>query len=115
MVLYDNKSSQKIDLWDRWCHFERNHFDFMIPQTYGKVCIRVLQDNFDTSSCKMPVNFQKYKKYIACREIYWQGTSLVIENIKSGSKFTFWKIEVLLILRDFKHFVGKNIKRIIHR
>lgn len=114
-IEYDNKSSQKIDLWDRWCHFERNHFDFMIPQTQGKVCIRVLQDNFDTSSCKMPVNFQKYKKYIACREIYWQGTSLVIENIKSGSKFTFWKIEVLLILRDFKHFVGKNIKRIIHR
>ena len=109
-VRFANGSEKIVSLWDRWCHFERNHFNFAIPRYYGKVGIEVLQEDFDTRACKVPVNFKKYKKQIVCREIYWQGERLVVENESEGAILPLWKIEVIRQLRELKHFVGKWIK-----
>ena len=43
-IIYDNGIVQNVSLWDRWCHFERNHFDLAIPAYKGKVSIEILQD-----------------------------------------------------------------------
>lgn len=114
-IKYDNGTEQKVSLWDRWCHFERNHFNFAIPQYQGKINIKILQDEFDTSSCKVPVNFTKYRKQIVCRDIYWQGTSLSVENAEEGSKLVLWKIEAVRQLRELKHFVEKCVKKIVKK
>lgn len=113
-IKFDNGLEQKDSLWDRWCHFERNHFNFFIPYIYkGNVEIEILQDNFDTSSCKVAVDFTKYRKQIVCKEIYYQGTSLSIENVGEGSKLALWKIEMVRQLRELKHFIGKSVKKIV--
>lgn len=112
-IKFDNGTEQKVSLWDRWCHFERNHFNFAIPHHQGKVRIEVLQDGFDTSSCKVPVDFTKYRKQLVCREIYWQGESLIVENECEGARLALWKIEAVRILREIKHFVGKCVKKTI--
>ena len=112
-IRHDNGTVKKVSLWDRWCHFERNHFNFAIPQYKGKVEIEILQDDFDSSSCKLPVNFTKYQKHIVCREIYWQGLNLVVENISEGSRLSFWKIEVVRRLKELKHRVGKYTREIL--
>ena len=91
-IFTDDGDGKDVLLWDRWCHYERNHFDFSIPEYHGKVIIQVLQDVFDTSSCKLPIDFSNYKKHIMCREIYWQGKSLYFENVKEGSMIEFFKI-----------------------
>ncbi|MBQ9206493.1 MAG: SGNH/GDSL hydrolase family protein [Treponema sp.] len=111
-IKFDNGIEQKVSLWDRWCHFERSHFNFAIPQYKGRVRVEILQDDFDTSSCKLPVDFTKYRKQIVCREIYWQGTNLVVENVDEGSKLALWKIEAVQLIREIKHFVGKCVKKI---
>ena len=110
-VYKDSESELKVQLWDRWCHYERNHFDFSIPYYQGKVLIQVLQDVVDTSSCKLPIDFSKYKKHIMCREVYWQGKSLLFENITEGSKFEFRKMELIRILKEVKHILIKTIRR----
>lgn len=110
-IRYDNGTKQKVSLWDRWCHFERNHFNFAVPQYKGNVSIEILRDEFDTSSCKVSVDFTKYRKQIVCREIYWQGTYLAVENTEEGSVLAFWTIEAVRKLRELKHFLGKCGKK----
>lgn len=108
-IKFDNGAEQKVLLWDRWCHFERNHFNFAIPWYQGRVSIEVLHDDFDTSSCKVPVDFKEYRKHIVCREIYWQGESLSVDNEGEGSRVALWMIEVVRQLRELKHFVRKCV------
>lgn len=108
----DGVNEKKVLLWDRWCHYERNHFDFSIPQYHGTVNIEVLQDEFDTSTCKVTVDFKKYRKQIVCRDIYWIGTSLSVQNVSSGSRIALLKIVFMQQFRKMKHFVAKKLNRV---
>lgn len=109
-ITTDNKS-EKILLWDRWCHYERNHFDFSIPQYNGKLEIKILNDTFDTSTCKIPVKFEQYKKQIVCCEIFWQGNELHFNNISDGSKLAYLVMQAIKFFKFLKHIIARLVKR----
>lgn len=114
-IITEDGSEKYVLIWDRWCYYERNHFDFFVPQCNGNVIIKVLNDVFDTGACKVPVDFKKYRKQIVCKEIYWQGINLFIDNEYEGSKLEFWKIEFVRNLREIKHCGKKVIKNILRK
>lgn len=110
-INFDNEDKQERLLWDKWCHYERKHFSFPITQYKGFVELKILQKEIDTSSCSVLIPFGKYKKNIACHSICWIGNELKINNKKCGSKIKIFNLELIRILKEYKHFVGKIVKR----
>lgn len=112
-IEYDNGNNEKVLLWDRWCHFERKHFDFPIAKYSGSLIIKIIQDSFDTSECKADVDFTHYKKNVACHAIYYIGSKLSIENLKESSFLKITLIEIIRIMRMLKHFFVKFSYKIL--
>ena len=71
-ILRDDKNSYKYMIWDQWCHYTRDNIKLSIPIS-NKVKIKVLQDTFDTTSCKSNIDFSKCNKYMYIYEIYYFG------------------------------------------
>ena len=81
--VHQDNNSKKYNTWDRWCHYTRPHFN--LSQTInGDIVISVLDDDFDTSNCKIKNNFNKVKKQLIIEDIYYIGKSLCVKNISDG-------------------------------
>lgn len=74
LIRINNK--QMINLWDQWCHFERNNIKINITVDNFST-IEVINDTFDTSSCKVTSDWI-YPKYIKIIKIFYIG-SIIIE------------------------------------
>jgi hypothetical protein len=72
-ITSNNQNSCKHNLWDQWCHFERN--SIKIQTTWSKeIKIKVLQDSFDTELCKnKDIKFNDIQKFMHIHEIYYIG------------------------------------------
>lgn len=108
-----NGNSKIVQIWDKWCHFERNHFDLSIPNYRGNVTISILQDTFDTSECKVPLNFSSYKKNLTCSSIYWIGNKLQLSNKNDGSLYLYICILINYFCRVLKHKIEKYIRKLL--
>jgi len=93
-------NKQMYNSWDRWCNFSRKHF-FLPLSIGGKIEINILQDEFNTSTCKEKYNFKKERKKIILHEIYYVGDSLKITNVNSGKRIS--KLNI---------FFDKNLERL---
>lgn len=109
---YDNDNRENFNLWDRWCYYERKHFCISTPYYKGFINVNILQDDFDTSSCKINFDFDKYKKKIVLHAICYQGNSLEIKNKSDGKLFPIICINAVRVVKAAKHFVGKRVKKI---
>lgn len=112
---FDNGDSESYNLWDKWCYYERRHFCLSVPYYKGFVNVNILQDIFDTSSCKMDFDFNKHKKKIVLNAICYQGKSLEIKNKSDGKMLPIICINAVRVIKAAKHFVGKRIKRVLKK
>ena len=83
--IIDGLESYNENTWDRWCHFERKHFNLSMTVS-GNVQINILQTRFDTTSCKSQMDFTKKQKKLIVHDIYYVGNDLVVDNIYDGYK-----------------------------
>jgi hypothetical protein len=72
-ITNNNATSYKFNLWDQWCHFERNSIKIQTGWS-EEIKIKVLQDSFDTEICKnKDINFNDIQKFMHIHEIYYIG------------------------------------------
>ena len=76
---------QRINTWDRWCHFPRKNFQFPM-KINGEVQLNILQENFDTSECRVDFDFTKHRKKLVIHDIYYVGSHLQLLNINDGRR-----------------------------
>jgi len=101
IVEVDNgKNIQKYNTWDIWCTYPRKHFSlsFFVKDITK---IKILNDEFDTSNCKIDFDFTKVRKKLVIHNIYYIGDYLEVININNGKRIN--KIQI---------FFNKNIRRI---
>jgi hypothetical protein len=67
----------KYTIWDQWCHFERNNIKIAIDWS-KEVKLKILQESFDTQSCKHDINFDKFEKYMYIHEIFYLGNLTIL-------------------------------------
>jgi len=95
-----------INTWDRWCHYPRLHFT-LATLIQGNLSIQVLQDPFDTSSCKADIDFSKIPKKIIVHRIYYIGEGITIKNANEGSRIKRGKIFINQIFGRIRQKVKK--------
>lgn len=78
-------TQQTVNTWDRWCHYTRLNFNLESP-VHGDTTIQILQDTFDTSSCKIPVKFSRIPKKLVVHDIYYIGEHISILNLCDGHR-----------------------------
>ena len=81
-IQIDNKKPYKENIWDEWSYYTRKHFNLSFT-TKNKTKIILLNEVFDTSSCKFNLNFEKKVKFFCLHTIYYIG-DLEIENINEA-------------------------------
>jgi hypothetical protein len=81
----NRKETQIQNTWDKWCYYQREQFDLGMEIT-GKAKVSILQNNFDTSSCRKPYNFEIEKKKLIVHEIFYVGESLVLDDYLEGQR-----------------------------
>lgn len=100
----DNKEKLEVNTWDRWCHYEREHFEIEFDLNDNA---RILISNkpFDTSSCKIKdCDFDKYKKKLVIYSIYYIGDTVRLkENLYSKS---ISKLKYILRKDTLKRLLG---------
>ena len=74
-----------INTWDRWCHYPRPHFNLPM-QVAGTTRLTILQDAFDTSSCKELSDFTRFEKKLIIHKIYYIGETLKVNNLERGKR-----------------------------
>lgn len=88
-----------FNTWDQWCHYNRKHFNISFVLENNDVILEVLDDDFDTSSCRNSyLSFENYKKKIIVHSIFHTG-KIKVENsffneYKSSMLFLVWKINL---------------------
>jgi hypothetical protein len=71
----------QIQLWDRWCNYNRNNCKISNICITQQTTLTILQDTFDTSACTdTNVQFDKSKKQLHIKNIYYIGDKLCIEG-----------------------------------
>ena len=73
-------SVSTMNIWDQWCHYERENIK-LSTRACKRVVISVLQDSFDTSSCKSNIDFSKNTKRMEIINIFYIGT-IEIEELE---------------------------------
>ena len=71
-------SVSKMNMWDPWCHYERENIK-LSTRACKRVVISVLQDSFDTSSCKLDIDFSMNTKRMELINILYIGTMEIEE------------------------------------
>lgn len=84
-VVEDRSETYTINTWDRWCHYTRRHFNLPM-RISGEYHFNILQTDFDTSSCKIQMDFKKEEKKLIVHDIYYVGNELRIDNIHDSHK-----------------------------
>jgi hypothetical protein len=77
-INYNDGKTEKCNLWDQWCYFERNTIKLNI-KCETTIKINILQDEFDTSSTKIQ-NVDNNKKMIVHNIFYIGNISKVDGN-----------------------------------
>ncbi len=80
-----DESSKKYNTWDVWCHYSRKHFSIPLVVN-GIVQINILQENFDTSTCRKEYDFTNIDKKLIIHDIYFVGKFLNVENKSTGHR-----------------------------
>lgn len=79
------KTNYKVNIWDRWCHYTRDHF--ILPlMLENRLEIFILDDKFDTSSCMEKVDFSKEKKKLVVKRIFYLGKNVSVVNKNDGKR-----------------------------
>jgi hypothetical protein len=73
-------SISTMNMWDQWCHYEREKIK-LSTKACKRVVISVLQDSFDTSSCKLDIDFLKHTKRMEILKIFYIGT-MEVEDLE---------------------------------
>jgi hypothetical protein len=69
-----NSSTTIFNLWDQWCHYERENIKLSTSNNNTYLQIKILQDEFDRSSCSnKDFCFTNVKKYMNITDIYYLG------------------------------------------
>lgn len=101
--------------WDRHCHYTRKNLNLSM-QISGRTRINILQDHFDTSSCKNPMNFNRQRKKLIVHDIFFVGNDLFVENINDGSRIKNYRgviINILGRIHQYKEkMTGKKLREI---
>jgi len=71
-ITRNNIEKYNVMIWDQWCHFMRDSIKVSIDWSEN-VVIKILQDIFDTTSCKKDINFNNIEKYMYIHEIFYLG------------------------------------------
>lgn len=79
-------NNTKHQIWDEWCHYERNHFN--LPQTVVNkhLEIKILQDAVDYSKCRREITNDTgvdIIKELNIIGIYYIGKKLELSNVSS--------------------------------
>ena len=69
-----------VNNWDRWCYYERNMVNLKF-KVKDETIIKVLQDNFDRSSCEHNINWG-INKHLHLGTIYYISGDLKIIDYK---------------------------------
>lgn len=74
----NNNNITSINLWDQWCHFNRENIKINIKfENFLEIIIT--QEKFDTSSCKNNnINWDSYEKYMDIKEIFYVGDLVIV-------------------------------------
>lgn len=78
----DTNGDKKIfNIWDQWCRYKRKNIKITISERNQSCKIKVLQDSFDTTLCKIKdICFDSIKKYMEIHYIFYIG-ELEIDSI----------------------------------
>ena len=76
-INYNNGKTEKCNLWDQWCYFERNNIKLKFTVDKS-IKINILQEKFDTSSAKVQ-NVDNNKK-MTVYTIFYLGTISKIDG-----------------------------------
>jgi Fe-S cluster assembly iron-binding protein IscA len=72
-IIKNNNIPFEKNLWDKHCYYERYSMGISTEKNQI-VIIKILQDIFDTSSCKnKDIKFDNYTKYMDIKKIYYIG------------------------------------------
>ena len=67
------KLNDKVkNIWDQWCYYERNDM-FEVDKFKEKLEVTILNDDFNRDTCKVNLNWNKYKKELVILDIYFNG------------------------------------------
>ena len=72
-IINENNESEQHFIWDQWCHFERHNIKLSFD-IKNKLIIKILNDTFDTSSCKHEIEWNKYDKKMEILDIFYIGS-----------------------------------------
>jgi len=64
----------KQNTWDNWCYYERENIKITNISIKGSVELKILDDGFNRSGCKKPLNWGLYKRKIVLHEIFYVGS-----------------------------------------
>ena len=62
----------KHTIWDQWCNYERNKI-ILSFNVKNKATIKIINDEFDTSSCKHNIDWLSYEKKMEIIDIFYVG------------------------------------------
>ena len=73
---------RKEDIWDMYCHYTRKTIKINTDSECKNVKINVLQENFDTSTCRREYDFTNIKRYLRIYKIFYIGniSSIEVDN-----------------------------------
>jgi len=105
----DENIPYKENMWDEWCYYTRKHFN--LPFSFkNKAKITLLNDSFNTSSCKYNIDFSKKNKKIIIHDIYYIGEKFEIENLNEGKKISEFNLSLLNYKGRLIQVLSKYIK-----
>lgn len=111
-ITTDNNPSEKVSIWDEWCHYTRLHFNLAFDMENHAI-ITLLPDQINYIKCKSNANLSKYRKKLILHSIYYIGNNLKILNINEGNyicKVPLWYINIKgRIIQIIKNKIGGKL------
>ena len=71
-VIDEDNNVVKHTIWDQWCNYERNNIKLSFD-VKNKATIKIINDEFDTSSCKHNIDWSSYNKKMEIIDIFYVG------------------------------------------
>lgn len=81
--LSDDYRSYTLNTWDRWCYYTREQC-LVKHNIRDYLKISILNNDFDTSSCKKDIDFSKIEKKLVVYKIYYIGNGIEVNNLEDG-------------------------------
>jgi hypothetical protein len=69
----------KFTTWDIHCHYVRKSLKIKTTSECKNIKINILQDNFDTSTCRREYDFMNKKRYLRIYKLFYIGNISAIE------------------------------------